>query len=198
VTPTPLERLSWRGDQVRAAFCGGADPDWLAAIERGKFRPEPSIRLPEFTPPTPEQRIADYLDEALSRAEAWCSWHAGRAERRGLPASADATSRAACILGSLQGRPSASWLAARVYDAVLGVTEQEFASFGFHVIALDHMREWETSDIRILVNVTIRSIAGLRRQLGEGYLSGAEAQLAAAEELVFAPGYPPQEPGYGN
>jgi len=196
--PTPLERLAWCDDQMRAALCGGADPDWLAAIERGELRPEPSWPTPEYMPPTPEQRIDDYQAEALSRAEAWTRWHAGRAERRGLPASADAMSRGACILRSLQGRPSASWLAARVYAAALDVTEREFAAFGFHTYVRDHLRELQSSHLKTLVNVTIRSISGLRRQLGEGYLSAVEAQIAAVEELAFAPGYPPQETGSEN
>ena len=190
-----LEALAGRSEGIRNAFCGGADPNWLAAIERGEFEPEPRIRWPIPIPRTPEQRIADYLAEALRRAQAWCIWHACRAERRGLAASGDALSRAGGILAALHGRPSASWLALTTYRATVSVTEREWAAFGFHVYVRDQLRELETSHLRTLVGVTIPTISDLQRQLREGHLSAVEAQIAAAEELAFAPGYPPQEAG---
>jgi hypothetical protein len=188
-----LEVLAASNGRTRAAFCGGADPGWLSAIDRGELRPEPSVRLPEFAPPSPEQRILDYLDEALKRCEAWAHWHARRAKRRGLHSSADCLSRAAGIMASLQERPGLSWLADATRRAAVGVVEREFASFGFHVYVRDHLREFETSHLRTLASVTIPQIHDLQRQLSEGYLTDTEAQLAAAEELAFAPGYPPQE-----
>jgi hypothetical protein len=193
MTATLLETLSGCSQGIRNALCGGGDPAWLAAIERGEFRPEQRVHFAIHTPPTPGQRIGDYQAEALRRAVAWALWHARRAERRGLPASGDALSRAAGVLAAMQGRPSAAWLALATYRAVLGVAEREWASFGFHVYVHDHLRELETSHLRTLVGVAIPTISDIQRQLLEGYVTAVEAQIAAAEALAFAPGHPPQE-----
>jgi hypothetical protein len=184
----PLDTLRYE-PELRPLFCGGADAAWLDTVEARQYKPEPSI-TPTPIPITPADRISCYLSEALARASAWCLWHADRAERRGMPASADVAQRASFILQRLRRLPKAAWLARAVYRAVLAVAERECASYGFHPHAGDHIREIESSDLRTLAYATVPTLAGISRELRAGCLSATDAVIMAADELAFAPGRP--------
>jgi hypothetical protein len=185
-----------RSPRLQALFGGGADPAWLntPASERG---PEPSIPVAELVPETPEQALGRYMIEALCRAEAWCMWHYDRAARRRLDDGMVTMGRTAGLVGSLRRatesrgiRSGLTWVALAAYRAAFDEADREHTKSGYSENAMDQLVEVETSHLRTLLNWTALRIADSAWQLSKGLMTGAEAQIYAAETLAYAPGYP--------
>ena len=182
--------------RIQGLFGGGADSAWLntPASERGH---EPPIRFATLAPETPEQAIGRCMAEALRRAEAWCMWHYDRAALRGLDDGMVTMGRTAGLVGSLRRATEArgvrlglTWVALAAYRASFDGADRVHTANGFSATALDQLFEVRTSHFSTLLNWTVLRIADSAWQLSEGYMTGVEAQIAAAEDLAFAPGYP--------
>ena len=197
-----LEQFAAMSPRAQAIFTACVDPEWLklvdAWLDGGPLPPpEPPYVPPERPKPTPEQNFARWTCEVLRRAEAWARWHADRADKRCLPRGRDNLERVAAMLRMLQdavgGRGisgSTKWITAILFRSTMEAAEREWADNGFREYARDQVCEIETSHMRTLLRTTINEIADRRWQLAEGYMDQAEAQLAAAEDLAFAPQCP--------
>ena len=183
--------------RLQALFGGGADSAWIADIEAGNCRPEPSIRFATLAPETPERAISLYMVEALRRAEAWCMWHYDRAALRGLDDGMVAMGRTGGLVGSLRRATEArgvrlglTWVALAAYRAAFDSADRVHTANGFSAVSMDHLIEVRTSHLSTLLNWTVLRIADSVWQLSKGYMTGVEAQIYAAETLAFGPGYP--------
>jgi hypothetical protein len=203
MTTKLLAQFAAASPRVQQMFGGGADPEWLAAVESWLDGgppppPEPPIKLPpEPAPLTAEQRLARYMAEALRRAECWALWHADRAESRGLVSGPLRLLHAARLLRTLHESvlargisASTVWLAKVIYRSALDQAEHEWADNDFREFARDQVVEVETSHLRTLTRTTVCEIADRRWQMHEGFMTEVEAQLAAADDLAFAPQCP--------
>ena len=146
---------------------------------------------------TPDAAFSFYAAECLSRARAWAYVHAERAAARDLPEGDYAWVCAAEIFSRLQDAaearglsPSLTWAARKAYDAAFAVTEWEKGGGRYTNANLHQRIECEESPIRTICG-TLICLADRRWQASEGFLTPAQAHLAAAADIIAAPPAPP-------
>ena len=130
-------------------------------------------------------------------------WHYDRAALRGLDDGMVTMGRTAGLVGSLRRATEArglrlglTWVALAAYRAAFDGADRVHTTNGFSAVALDQLIEVRTSHLSTLLGWTVLRIADSAWQLSKGLMTGAEAQIYAAETLAFAPGFPTE--GHDN